>query len=120
MSGLFNLGWFRLHSGAISSWKIDCDALTPDDWEALAFMAVEILPPFSKVEGVPSGGLAFADVLESHVTPSATTLLIAEDVVTTGESMERIRKGRDAIGVAVFSRATCPNWVTPIFRLTAP
>lgn len=54
---LFKLGDFELHSGQRSNWKIDCDALTPADWRALAKMIVDRLAPFGAVEGVPRGGL---------------------------------------------------------------
>lgn len=112
-SDLFQLGNFTLASGAKSSWKIECDSISPSEWAALAKMASEILPPFGAVEGVPRGGVPFADALRQYATEGP--LLIAEDVVTTGGSMERYRDGREAIGVAVFSRGNHPNWVKPLF-----
>jgi len=33
---LFQFGDFSLHSGSKSKWKIECDALTDEDVEALA------------------------------------------------------------------------------------
>jgi hypothetical protein len=96
-------------------------------------MAAELLPAFGEVLGVPRGGLPFAEALASHsracscsyIHPphdwclgSPLPLLIAEDVVTTGGSMERFRAGRDAIGVCVFARGKVPAWVTPLFVLT--
>lgn len=118
--GLFQLGDFTLRSGVKSGWKIECDALTPEDWAALALMAVGVLPPFGHVEGVPRGGLPFGDALYKHVTHGCSTLLIAEDVVTTGGSLERHRAGREAIGVVVFCRGVCPEWVTPLFLMARP
>ena len=113
---LFRLGDFTLHAGAASRWKIDCEALTPGDWEALAAIAAEILPPFGAVEGVPRGGLPFADALRAHAAADGW-LLIAEDVVTSGASMERVRAGREALGVCAFARGPCPDWVLPLFAL---
>lgn len=114
---LFQLGDFTLASGASSKWKIECDAITPEEWDALALMASEILPPFGSVEGVLRGGIPFANALRKYVTEGP--LLIAEDVVTTGGSMERFREGwGDVIGVAVFSRGHHPEWVTPLFVMT--
>jgi orotate phosphoribosyltransferase len=110
---LFQSGLFTLASGATSRWKIECDAISPLEWKTLALMASEILPPFGAVEGVPRGGIPFAEALAAYVTEGP--LLIAEDVVTTGGSMERYRNGRDAIGVSVFSRGQHPGWVTPLF-----
>lgn len=116
VTDLFQIGDFTLASGAKSGWKIECDGISPDEWLALAKIASEILPPFGAVEGVPRGGIPFADALCSYATEGP--LLICEDVVTTGGSMERQRAGRDAIGVAVFARWVCPSWVTPIFTMT--
>jgi orotate phosphoribosyltransferase len=124
MNPLFRYGNFTLASGATSSWKIDCDALTPEDWDALAAMAASILPPFGYVEGVPTGGIPFAKALGKYVNPDSLTLLIAEDVLTTGGSMERFRNGLiegtcdpPTIGIVVFARGRCPNWVTPLFQM---
>lgn len=117
---LFRLGDYTLASGRRSAWKIDCDGLDDDDWAALARMVAEMLKdtPFSAVEGVPRGGLPFARALERYRSTSGG-LLIAEDVVTTGGSMERHRGGREAQGVVVFSRGGAPAWVRPLFVLDA-
>lgn len=66
MGSLFRLGDFALASGSRSSWKIECDALTADDWRALAAMAVEVLPPFARVVGVPRGGWPFMFALQPY------------------------------------------------------
>lgn len=129
--GLFRLGDFTLASGAASGFKIDCDALTPADWAALAAMAVELLPllPFTRVVGVPRGGVPFADALAGYATePARPRVLFAEDVVTSGGSVERFRADYTArtatrgfdfepVGVCVFARGRCPPWVHPLFRL---
>lgn len=115
-ANLFQSGEFTLRSGKVARWKLECDALTPADWETLALMASEVLPPFGSVEGVPRGGIPFALALGKYVTE--VPLLIAEDVCTTGGSMERHRNGRDAIGVAVFARELhWPSWVCPLFMV---
>lgn len=137
---LFQLGNFTLRSGAKSAWKIECDALTPDDWVALARMASEILPPFRGAIGVPRGGLPFAHALNHYATGERShPWLIAEDVCTTGGSMERYLEHlrhnplesykdleeyradppyKNVIGVTVFLRGVCPAWVTPLFTMT--
>lgn len=125
---LFRLGEFTLASGQPSRWKIDCDGLTADDWQALAAMAVEVLPPFRCVHGVPRGGLPFAAALERYITARPSDpVLIAEDVVTTGRSMERYVAGLihswhpdayERVGVCVFARGSVvPSWVTPLFQM---
>lgn len=118
MTNLYQSGLFKLSSGRQSFFKIDCDALTEEDWITLANMALSVLTPFSAVEGVPNGGIAFAKALERYIEPGANKLLIAEDVVTTGASMERQRNGRDARGICVYNRAlSYPRWIHSIFRI---
>lgn len=116
---LFNVGAFMLHSGSTSPFLIDCEALVDEDWEALALIiAMSGHPPsFSRVEGVPRGGLRLAAALERHCFPGrrSAPLLIVDDVLTTGASMEQQRNGRDAVGWVVFARGPCPPWVHAIF-----
>ena len=115
MVALFKCGKFTSHSGLQLNWKIECDALSDDDWQGLACIASEILPPFGNVEGVPRGGLKFADALRQYITTGP--LLICDDVCTTGNSMETFRNNRNAIGVVAFSRGISPGWIIPLFTL---
>lgn len=120
---LFRTGIFVLHAGEVSSWKVDCDALTDADWHTLAEIAAEMLPPFDTVVGIPRGGIKFAAALERFVTPNAGRRLIADDVLTTGSSMidamteglPTSRKTPD-IGIVVFARGPLPRNVTAIWR----
>lgn len=114
---LFQIGDFILSSGERSYWKIECDALTDADWVSLALIASERLKPFSRVEGVPFGGFKFARALMTYATEEGG-LLVAEDVLTTGASMERIRDGREAQGIVVFARGETPDWVTSLFFMS--
>jgi hypothetical protein len=115
---LFQAGDVTLHSGERSDFKINCDALMASDFAALANMLVRRIAPFSRVEGVPRGGLRWAEVLNigGYCTPGEP-LLIVDDVLTTGASMEQQRAGRDAIGAVIFARGPCPSWVMPLFTL---
>ena len=114
---LFKSGGFTLHSGAFTSWLIDCAALTDADLSTLAFLTVSLFGAYGEVEGVPEGGLRFARELRKFTTVGP--LLIADDVLTTGASMEAQRDGRKAKGVVIFARGPCPTWVTPLFSSTA-
>lgn len=114
---LFQLGPFTLPTGRTTHFKIECDVLTDGDWAALARVAVELLPPFGHVEGVPRGGLPFARALERYVTASSKRLLIADDVWVTGLSMEKHRGDRDAVGVVAFARNPVSKWVTSVLCL---
>lgn len=119
--GLFNLGNFVLHSGEESHFKIDCDALTDDDIAAVADILASMLPPFAEVYGIPRGGRRLADAIRRYTTTEGRgTLLIVDDVLTTGRSMqeERARRiiNRRVIGAVIFARTTLiPSWITPLF-----
>ncbi len=113
---MFNFGNFKSSSGLILSWKIECDHLVAEDWECFARIVRDHVGRFGKVEGVPRGGLPFADALQPYATKGP--LLIVDDVLTTGASMEAHRKGRLALGFVLFSRGVTPGWVQPIFRTT--
>jgi hypothetical protein len=121
------LGEVALASGGTADWKIDCDHLTDGDWAALALLASRWVPPFFEVHGVPRGGLRFAEALQKYVTPGAYRRLVAEDVVTTGRSALEFAKtvsppedlwpfGYRTVGVCVFARGACPDWIRPLFR----
>jgi hypothetical protein len=115
---LFQQGSFTLHSGSQSTFKIDCDALTDDDWKALAAEAAKRLSPFGIAEGVPTGGLRFADALQAHRSEGCERVLVVDDVLTTGRSMEEMREKFSldkTIGVVAFARGPVPDWVTALF-----
>lgn len=127
---LFQRGEFVLNSGAVSGWKIECDALTDADWDGVAAMARQLVPQFSAVTGVPRGGLKLEERLKPFATPGTGPHLIVDDVLTTGGSMEKVRKEvflRDGIdenqrfqyctGVVLFARGQCPWWVRAIFQM---
>lgn len=111
---LFNCGYFVLHSGTDSDFKIDCDSLKDEDIDSLAAMVGPKLN-FGSVEGVPEGGLRLAKALKPYAT-SYPFPLIVDDVLTTGKSMEEQRAGRHASGLVIFSRTfPCPQWIKPLF-----
>jgi orotate phosphoribosyltransferase len=138
---LFRLGDFTLASGQPSRWKIECDALTAEDWDALAAISAEILPPFGVVEGVPRGGWPFADALRKYSRACSCSFrhpphdwclgeplpaLIADDVWTTGTSVRRFIGSaacpkpvcfQPGACVVAFARGPVPPWVTPLFRM---
>jgi orotate phosphoribosyltransferase len=117
VGSLFAMGNFVLHSGARSRWKIDCDMLGDEDWATLAMMITERIPrPFGSVIGIPRGGLTLAQALKPYATEGPT--LIVDDVLTTGNSMELLRRQiPNAMGAVVFARGPCPSWVVPLFQM---
>lgn len=129
---LFRAGNFRLNSGATSTWKLECDALTDDDWRALAAMISQMVGPFRHCISVPRG----RDRLRDALTPLATfgPILLVDDVLTTGRSIERTRdrwwergdgrampggffRNMTVIGAVVFARGKCPKWVKALFQM---
>jgi pyrimidine operon attenuation protein/uracil phosphoribosyltransferase len=79
------------------------------------------------VLGIPRGGSQLARALKQHVDLSVDgegrhyPIIIADDVLTTGRSFKDARSSLDPsekpIGVVVFARGECPDWVWPIFRV---
>lgn len=118
---LFTKQNITLHSGKQSDFKIECDALTDEDWECLAYLVSKKIQ-FKAVFGVPKGGVKLADKLQQYATRDyLLPILICDDVLTTGNSMEkfRIEKGEsNVMGVVIFARGQCPSWITPIFKMT--
>lgn len=107
-----------LHSGEQSDFKIECDALTDEDLECLAYLVSKRFD-FFRVKGVPTGGERFAQKLEMYESDESENILLVDDVLTTGNSMEDCKKQSlgEIKGVVIFARGKCPAWVTPIFQM---
>jgi orotate phosphoribosyltransferase len=134
MNNLFQFipGGIKLHSGKVSKFKIDCDAFTDADIECLAWMINEHLSNlttarFFKVFGIPRGGIRLAKALEKYEQRDGEVVLIVEDVLTTGRSMNEMREkvekeypNDEIFGVVIFSRASSKEgsfWIRPMFEL---
>ncbi len=115
---LFENKDFVSHAGVGLHFKIECDALSDGDIETLADIVQRRLS-FGSVHGVPRGGVRLANALQKFCVP-CSQVLIVDDVFTTGMSMEEARKkiGQDSLGVVIFARNTCPEWIYPIFELS--
>ena len=88
---------FISHAGNPLTWKIECDALSDDDWACIAHMIVEReIRPFSKVIGIPRGGKKLEKALQPYINEDkyrnnlgvwmSHKILIVDDVWTTGTS----------------------------------
>ena len=117
---------FKSHSGLNLNWRIECDTLSSSEWATLSNMIMESSPPFSKVLGIPQGGVKLAALLNEHATGNEKDpVCIVDDVLTTGASMEHFlsqySRNRDipfmAIGWVVFARVKTPEWVTALFQM---
>lgn len=112
----------KLSSGQTSDFKIDCDALVSYDIACLAYLISKNIK-FSRVVGVPTGGDRLALALTKYITPSVDTLLICDDVLTTGKSMERARQEQEngeessVRGIVIFARSKPNDWINCIFQM---
>lgn len=122
MSNLFQYKKFTMHSGGKSNFKIECDAITNHDYDTLAKLIAEKYN-FKEVHGIPRGGVPFENSLKKYVTNDNNNLLIVDDVLTTGRSMEEAKAefanhGYDEIfGIVVFSRGESKSWIKSLFQL---
>lgn len=117
---LFNFGQFTLHSGGTTDFKIDCNFLTDEDIAALARLIAKNVW-FEEVVGVPTGGLRLAAALQPYRRPLGA-MLIVDDVLTTGASMETMRaqllnddSDMPIIGQVIWARGPLPKWVGALF-----
>ena len=116
---LFSLGDFTSHSGKLLHWKIECDHLTEDDWECIAFMIQE-RQDFQEVIGIPKGGIPLQNALDKYKTFNmAAPLLIVDDVLTTGKSFQEFNQNRGLapfiVRWVVFSRIEPPDGINALF-----
>ena len=109
---------FISHAGLPLTWKVECDALTDNDYEALAKIVSEKLS-FRDVKGIPRGGIPFEKALKPYSTNDENDpLLIADDVYTTGTSMREVYE-EGAIGIVVFARnKITDDWIKAIWQLS--
>ncbi len=119
---MFNRKVFQSHADKTLTWKIECDDLTDQDLETFTYI-IHSAFKFHRVIGIPNGGLRLAAKLRRHESPKARTLLIVDDVFTTGKSMnaaraELVRDGADTRtirGLVLFARQEWPDWIIPVF-----
>ena len=109
---------FISHAGLPLTWKVECDALSDDDYEALAKIVSEKVK-FRDVRGIPRGGIPFEKALKPYTTNDPSDpLLIADDVYTTGTSMREVYED-GAIGIVVFARNEIKDdWIKAIWQMS--
>lgn len=117
---IFLKGDVILSSGQKSDFKIDCDGLSDDDIKCIAYLISKNIW-FKDVIGVPTGGIRLQNELKQYAIDDHTLpLLICDDVVSTGKSMEKLRlesNQDNVVGVAIFARGKHPSWIKSIFKM---
>lgn len=124
---MIRLGEFTSSAGLVLPWKVDCDMIKDGDIKTYAAMIATKFH-FQKVYFVPTGGKRLADALQEYIKPDGKVLIV-DDVLTTGKSMEEARnallekglKADDIEGVVLVSRTSIiHDWIYPIFTLNIP
>jgi hypothetical protein len=77
MGNLFQSGQFKLNSGKVSNFKIECDALTQEDIDTFALLISQKYK-FKEVVGVPTGGIRIEDALKKGYKLKLSSLEIKE------------------------------------------
>lgn len=129
---LFRHGIFKLSSGDILTFKVECDALTNEDYRALAHI-VEDRIRYRVAIGVPSknkkpsNAEKFANALNEYATGHTGDItLIVDDVLTTGKTLMEFTnklKAKQQLqyrGLVMFARKPIPpsmrSWVHSIWN----
>jgi hypothetical protein len=122
---LFQKVDFKSHAGLDLNWKIEMDALSAKEWIVLSDMISDYSQPFRQAIGIPRGGVKLGNLLNTHHATGISTdpILIVDDVLTTGMSMEEFKKNEqrsiesDFIGWVVFARTQPSSWIQALFQM---
>ena len=129
---LFQDGDFKSHAGLPLKWKLECDAITDDEWRCLAKMVMDYQErPFYKAVGIPRGGLKFAEAMNEYASGNEEdSIMICDDVSTTGTSFKEFINENYPMWSAgqgfrwvVFARRPCyehPHHVRALFTMPNP
>ncbi len=122
---LFEAKEFTSHAGLPLHWKIECEAIRPEWWNGLARMIMDYqTEPFSKVVGIPRGGLPLASALQEYATPGDHPWMVVDDVYTTGTSFREFCTSKETMFAykwCVFARKPIPELdkVNALFTMPA-
>ena len=129
---LFQDGDFKSHAGLPLKWKLECDAITDDEWRCLAKMVMDYQErPFYKAVGIPRGGLKFAEAMNEYASGNEEdSIMICDDVFTPGASFKEFINENYPMWSAgqgfrwvVFARRPCyehPHHVRALFTMPNP
>ena len=118
---LFQDGDFISHAGLPLGWKLECDALSAEDWRCLAKMIREREHrPWYKAVGIPRGGVQLGEYLNEYSSGNKQDpILIADDVYTTGTSFREFKKNGYAFDPAIYWCVFARNPIDPEHKVNA-
>ena len=113
---------FISHAGLPLTWKIECDAISPDEWVALAHIIRQFESKnWQYAIGIPRGGVALGKALDKYSTGNIEDpILIVDDVYTTGKSFEDYSQNfsnTKLLKWCVFARKPTENDVKALFTM---
>ena len=122
---LFKRGKFTSHSGIELPFKIDCDALTDKDIDAVASYIASRMDCRFMVQDIAQGGCRLAAALEKYERCDAPfVILLVDEVLLTPSSMDAAKDAQppqvhkdDIIGWVIFARCELPSWIHAMFVL---
>lgn len=120
---LFQKQKFISHAGIPMEWKIEMDAISDKEWDCLASMIMDYQKePFSKVVGIPRGGIKLQNALQKycdgdywgrlHDGSDFHPWLVVDDVYTTGTSFKEFCTTKETISAykwVIFARQPIPK-----------
>lgn len=114
---------FISHAGLPLTWKLECDAISKDEWIALAHIIREYeKQDWHKAVGIPRGGVPLGEALNKYSTGDPKDpVLVVDDVYTTGKSFKDYVKENypndNVIQWAVFARKPTEDGVKALFTM---
>jgi orotate phosphoribosyltransferase-like protein len=111
------------HAGGRLTWKIECDALSRDEWITLAKMLlIYERRPFRQAVGIPTGASILGNILDKFATGNPKDpVLVVDDVYTTGTSFKEFKAEKypdeHIIQWVIFARKPTTNDVNALFTM---
>jgi len=111
------------HAGDSLTWKIECDALSDDEWKILANTLLTYEKrPFRVAVGIPRGAVKLGNALNVFATgESHHPVLVVDDVYTTGTSFREFKDkhypNEHIMQWVIFARKPTTNNVNALFTM---
>ena len=113
------------HAGGRLTWKIECDALSTEEWRVLGNLILHYEKrPFRVAIGIPTGATELGNILNQYATgESQHPVLVVDDVYTTGTSFREFKeahyKDEHIIQWVCFARKPTSPDINALFTMPA-